>query len=103
MTSLNTAGLASASEQTEVTMLAASTPLNETCPRYGRALATDWRSRLTHVSAQDGATDVGCRAASFTPNKGWDLAIPRAWKATRSRRATAKLPPNHEPEWSWSQ
>jgi hypothetical protein len=58
-----------------------------TCRRCGRAVVnvgSDERSRWTHVAA-DGGLNVGCRAASFTTEGGWDDDLPRSWKAAPVR------------------
>lgn len=36
--------------------------------------------RWTHVAA-DGGFNVGCRAASFTADAGWDDNVARSWRA----------------------
>jgi hypothetical protein len=49
------------------------------CRRCGRrivAAGSGWR----HFGA-NGGLFAGCRAASFTEDKGWDDTLPRSWKA----------------------
>lgn len=53
------------------------------CRRCGREIidiGPAGRSRWTHIAA-DGGLNVGCRAATFTVEGGWNDDIPRAWKA----------------------
>lgn len=59
------------------------------CQRCGRAIVPHGPDRWTHRGA-DGQTSVGCRAASFVPDKGWDDSLPRSWnaQAPRGSRAT---------------
>jgi hypothetical protein len=51
------------------------------CRRCGRACYEERADVWTHVSADRG-TSRGCRAASFTSDKGWDETLRGTWKAT---------------------
>lgn len=58
------------------------------CRRCGRTVVnvgTDEQQRWIHLAA-DGGLNVGCRAASFTTEGGWDDNIPRSWKAASPNR-----------------
>lgn len=50
------------------------------CRRCGRAIVNPTGSTWTHLAA-DGALVVGCRAASFVDDEGWDDSLDRRWKA----------------------
>jgi hypothetical protein len=57
------------------------------CRRCGRRIVnigTDDRHRWTHVAAS-GGLNVGCRAATFTTEDGWDDDLPRSWTAAPTR------------------
>ena len=51
------------------------------CRRCGRAIVNPSGSRWTHLSS-DGGLNVGCRAASFTSDEGWDDTLARSWRAS---------------------
>jgi hypothetical protein len=50
------------------------------CRLCGRGIVSIGNGRWTHRGA-DGGRFVGCRAASYTSDGGWDDALPRHWKA----------------------
>jgi hypothetical protein len=52
------------------------------CGLCGRPLVQTFSGKWTHQSA-DGGTNVGCRAASYTQETGWN-DLPRHWRATPS-------------------
>jgi hypothetical protein len=57
------------------------------CRRCGRTVVnvgTDEQQRWTHIAA-GGGWNVGCRAASYTTEQGWDNDLPRSWKAAPTR------------------
>lgn len=59
------------------------------CARCGRAVAYDWWGRLSHLRKASPNMDVTCRAASYDPNRGWDLSLPAQWTASLSARGGA--------------
>jgi hypothetical protein len=56
--------------------------IEEKCARCGRTILITERGYVTHVNAE-GGLNRGCRAATFTSERGWDDSIPKTWKATR--------------------
>ena len=54
-----------------------------TCRRCGRAIVEAVSGRWTHLAA-DGTLVVGCRAASFTRDQGWNDTLDRGWRAAPS-------------------
>lgn len=52
------------------------------CRRCGRGVVQDG-NRWTHLAA-DGGLSIGCRAASFTDDDGWDESLDPNWKAQPS-------------------
>jgi hypothetical protein len=57
------------------------------CRRCGREIidiGPAGSPRWTHIAAA-GGLNVGCRAATFTVEAGWDDDLPRAWKAAPPR------------------
>lgn len=51
------------------------------CRRCGQPVL-EWGGRTAHRGAQ-GVPMVGCRAASYTTENGWNDDLPRSWKAAR--------------------
>jgi hypothetical protein len=54
------------------------------CRGCGRAVV-DLGDRWSHINAECGLNVGCCRAASFTPDDGWDEKIPRGWQAAPNR------------------
>jgi hypothetical protein len=52
----------------------------EPCRHCGRDIFEDARGVWQHKAA-DGGLNRGCRAASYTADKGWDDSLRRDWKA----------------------
>lgn len=55
------------------------------CQRVILDIGAAGKPRWIHLSA-DGGTNVGCRAASFEPARGWDESLDRKWKARPEAR-----------------
>lgn len=58
-------------------------PDDYVCRRCGRAVV-DLGDKWTHINAE-GGLNVGCRAASFTFDAGWDDDLPRRWTAAPNK------------------
>jgi hypothetical protein len=54
------------------------------CGRIVVARSSSGNNRWIHLAA-DGGRNVGCRAASFTVENGWDDNLDRSWKARPDR------------------
>lgn len=52
--------------------------ISSTCRRCHKPIVSVSGSFWVHLAD----FMVGCRAASFTPEKGWDESLNRRWKAT---------------------
>ena len=52
------------------------------CARCGRPIFEALPGQWYHYPAGDGMVNVGCRAASYQPDVGWNESLDRRWRAT---------------------
>jgi len=53
----------------------------ETCRRCERSITQDVRGEWAHLTENGFALVVGCRAASFDKDAGWDDSLKKHWVA----------------------